>query len=292
MGSRDFCLGYRHDTALFFYFSTLDLHVHAKTRTSKTKTIKTVTMIQVVLILTCSRAARGTLAPQHAQHLSLPNEVTTRNECTAVYGQSCGDMSKPKCKRTNGGEVVITSPPIVHMREICTDITIPTFSCPSSEYKLMCNDGTLAWHVPAVVLSSDCECTLPTISHGNTMVIVANADGSHPSMNGPSGNSESEAASSDIHMESFVSSHVLDEQLIHANVQLSLEYTYENSYWFLCGVVVPWATCVLFEIVHILLKGTSLMSSNLLVKIVPRDAYDGNDARNTKSINPRAAHVV
>ena len=250
------------------------------------------TMIQVLLILTCSRAARGTLTPEHAQILILPNEVTTRNECTAVFGQSCGDMSKPKCKRTNG-EVVITSPPIVHMREICTDITIPTFSCPSSEYKLMCNDGTLAWHVPAVVLSADCECTLPTISHGNTMVIVANADGSHPSMNGPSGNSGSEAASSDIHMEPFASSRMPDEQLtLHIRMYESLEYTYENSYWFLCGVLVPWATCVLFEIVHILWNGTSLMSSNLLVKIVPRDAYDNNDARNTKSINPRVAHVV
>ena len=100
--------------------------------------------------------------------LDLPGPTA---ECDVAFGRVCRDLSYPVCTR-KVGQVEISQRPIISRRQILrktcltTKIFIPIYTCPPS-YALTCNDGSDAWHIPAVVLSANCRCHLDIVQSSN-----------------------------------------------------------------------------------------------------------------------------
>ena len=98
---------------------------------------------------------------------SYPELPAVTSECEVAFGKVCKDLSFPTCQRKKGAVTIAKRPHVARKQignESCKNklIFVPIYSCTQTTgkplYELMCNDGSKAFQIPAVVLSSNCRC--------------------------------------------------------------------------------------------------------------------------------------
>ena len=103
---------------------------------------------------------------------SYPELPAVTSECEVAFGKVCKDLSFPTCQRKKGAVTIAKRPHVARKQignESCKNklIFVPIYSCTQTTgkplYELMCNDGSKAFQIPAVVLSSNCRCKFTCI---------------------------------------------------------------------------------------------------------------------------------
>ena len=111
---------------------------------------------------------------------SYPELPAVTSECEVAFGKVCKDLSFPTCQRKKGAVTIAKRPHVARKQignESCKNklIFVPIYSCTQTTgkplYELMCNDGSKAFQIPAVVLSSNCRCKFTCIYIWKTWIL-------------------------------------------------------------------------------------------------------------------------